>query len=197
LVPNWDAGALPGSVPVAGVDAARLPFGPNVPDGLGTPVRVVASDPAEYSGVDRAIAWVFDHPTYGLFVIQERIVPRAAVEAEWDELVGEAPGCRSVPATPEVQEGFGLDEGAAIEECSYGNRSFVTLDNGVRAFVLEGNVTTSLQWLEPVKDADEAALLAYRAEVGNPALELAVQVTVLGPVGELTKDEALEIANNT
>ncbi len=192
--PNWQAGALPGSIPIDDPATAGLAFVPHVPQDLGSPVRIFADDPSDYPPGQRAIAWLFEHPAYGLFVIQERVVPSGAVQREWEEMSAQEAGCHVVPAPPELAEGIG-DKDATIHKCNYGTRSLLTLADGRKAFLLEGMVTTGIEWIEPLEITDQKAIASIRAEVGNPDLELGLRILVLGPVDELRGSEAIEIAN--
>src|SRR6266508_6318453 len=170
---SWDQ-PIPGGVAVLRAEDAELAFQPDVPEGLGAPEAILATSQDHAAEADREIAWVFQHPTYSRFVIVERLVDESATEGEWADLASATPGCETISE-------------AGVVECHYGKRSIVTIRNTTSAFMLEGNATTAIHWLEGVDAKNQAAFARYR----DPAVE----VVVLGPASDFTAEEAIDVAN--
>lgn len=158
---------------------------PDVPDRLGTPVEIVATDPAAGHPAFREIAWLFDHPKFGHLVVIEMLTNEAGAKKELEELVSTTPRCH--PASP--PSGFG-----SATSCTYAERAPLPLVSGASAVRVIGDGTTAVYWVEPVKfvsdDAEKVA--AEKAEFKDPAL----YVSLLAPSSELTAEEALEAANS-
>ena len=192
--PDWERGALPGAIEIARPSDAQLAFVPIVPSKLGAPLRIVATPSREAPAAYREIAFVYRHATYGVFVIKERLVPSRAATRESETLAAQEPGCTTRPAPPELQEALGTGPNGVIRECHNGRRSRVAVRNGARGFLVETSVVTGLRWLEPLRPANLEALASFRERFGNPSLDLAVEVVVIGPSDELTGGEAVEIA---
>jgi hypothetical protein len=171
--PNWDL-PIAGSTPLSSATDADLAFEPTVPDILGTAEQIIATSPIHAPASDREIAWIYDDPTYSRFAIIERLVDQSATLAEYNALASTSEGCTSL-------------SGGSRVECHYGKRSMVKVRDGVSAFLLEGDVTTALHWLEPVDPSNKTAFERYE----DPAVE----VVVLGPAGTFTSDNAMEVAN--
>ena len=173
----WDT-PLSNAVEITAVAAAALPYAINEPDGLGAAKRVLTSDPAAEPEAFREIAWVYDHPVFGRFIVRERAVNLTGAQASIEELLGAKPGC--------VSPG----EGGAIEDCHYGERSRISLPGGQTGVLFVGDVTTFVQWVEPAIVLDSAAFAPYRGDF--PQIGLLVEI--LGPAGDFTPEEAQTVA---
>jgi hypothetical protein len=150
--PNWDV-PISGAAPIQVAGDASVSFSLITPAGLGPPSGIVATTIEHSPLADREIAWLYkDHPKYSSFVVIERLVDRSATEQEYSELVSQASGC------------VAMEDGSA--ECNFGLRSFVTLEAGAKAFVLEGDVTTALHVLADVPLGNKVAFARY----GDPAI---------------------------
>lgn len=171
--PNWDL-PISGAAPIQGAADAEVGFALVTPNGLGPPSGVVATTVEHAPLADREIAWLYkDHPKYSSFVVIEHLVDRSATEHEYAELVSQAPGCTE------------MDDGSL--DCNFGARSFVKLEDGAKAFVLEGDVTTALHVLADVPLENKVAFDRY----DDPAIE----VVVMGPADGFKAFEAVEVAN--
>jgi hypothetical protein len=56
-----------------GAVSGELNFTPQAPANLGNPVTISVSDPQAIDPADRAIAWVYNSPSYGQFFVEERL----------------------------------------------------------------------------------------------------------------------------
>ena len=186
---NWDQ-PLPGGVLIADPAQASLAFAPDVPTGLGAAEGIFATAGDYESVALHEIAWVYNDPAYGRFVVIERVAESQAWQTEIANLVAETPGCVTVPADQQTEKDFGAGAEPAIE-CHLGNRSVVTIRNGVTAFLLETDQVTSIEWLESLSAARANAL---ERQFDTGVQNLAVQVVVVGLANELTADEAIAIA---
>lgn len=181
---------LEAGVPVEKASEARVAFLPEKPsDALGSPELILTTDPQYAQVAVRQIAWTYDHPKYGRFIVWERVTDEEAALAEWREMAAETPGCTTIPPDDQTEQDFGVGAGPAIH-CVMGERSFVTLEDGREAFVLNGPEYVTLHWLQPLRQPNQGALDRYKNEFRNPALD----IFVLGPT--LTPEQAIEIANN-
>ncbi len=149
-VPNWDE-PLADDVPVPSEAAAAelLPFSPIVPEGISPPPLIVVTDPAGTPESDRVMALIYTHIEHGRFWIIEGV--SQATEAKFQSIVDNCAdptsGCAS-------------------------KASLVEIRDGITALLLEGPVTTALQW------QDEG-----------------VTFDILGPFETFTAEEALSLAN--
>jgi hypothetical protein len=174
----WDNPFGNASVEIADVAEANLPFEADVPgEDLGQPVRIVTSDPSEPS-VAREIAWVYDDPTYGRFIVRERAVNLSGAQKSISDLLGASPGCLST------------GENGATVECHYGDRSAVHISDDVIGVLVAGAATTFVRWAGPATVIDEDAFADYANDF--PVVGLLVEV--IGPSGEFTPEEALAVA---
>lgn len=123
--------ALDLTAPLAGVGVAVTPdevaelvaFAPVDVSPLGTPDGVFVTDPRLAPQQARVVAWTFDHPTYGAFVLIQE--PSQTTQEELESLAGcdPASGCQ-------------------------GSWSLVELASGRRALLIEGPASTALIWLD-------------------------------------------------
>lgn len=178
----WDD-PLANGVEVQDVADADLMFVPDEPSHLGPPEKIVATKATDVNPALRAIAWVYRNPQYGRFVIIERITNRPGAEAEIREMAAETPGCHSTPGPS------GLGD---AEECVYGERSLVTLENGATALVLRDVNTTNVRWILPLqlRSPEDEAVVEQLDEYQDAALK----IFVIAPGGS-TFDDAVEVAN--
>lgn len=65
----WQDPFSPDATEVASIEAAGLAFGVDSPDGLGQPIKIVASDEGRYS----VVAWVYEDQGSGPFLLDEQI----------------------------------------------------------------------------------------------------------------------------
>lgn len=165
--------------------AALLPYVPRIPDdALGVPERIVTTNPASAPPALREIAWVYQHSTFGTFVIRERIASGSGARAEMEEMSTQAPGCSTGPA----REEFG--PGATEDACFYGERSLIEIGPGVQALLYVGESTTFVRWVEPLKGVLDPEIERFVDEFPEPAL----LIEVIGPSGEFTAEEAAAVA---
>ena len=82
----------------------------------------------------------------------------SATEGEWADLASATPGCETISE-------------AGVVECHYGKRSIVTIRNTTSAFMLEGNATTAIHWLEGVDAKNQAAFARWGVST-QPALRV-------------------------
>lgn len=169
------------AVSVSNPEQAGLVFVPDEPDQLPDPIRILVSEEHRGPAALREIAWVFNVPEYGRFVIFQRIAEESAVLDEMRELVSQMPGCQRSPAPGE----FG--PGAVTEDCTFGNRSAVTVQERYQGLLLKGSTTTSLWWAEPLRPTDPDAI---NRQFENPIL----LVKVIGPAEEIDEGDAAQIA---
>jgi hypothetical protein len=101
-----------------------LSFEPISPRSLGSPLRILVSDPAQFELDARSVGMEFKDPTYGHFWIIEN-----ASQTTQKELEGLVDQCKSSP------------------KCE-GTWSVVDIRDGVRAVLIEGPPSTLLEWLE-------------------------------------------------
>jgi hypothetical protein len=167
---------------------AGLVFIPDVPDDLGLALRILVTPEDAAPAPYREIAWVYEHPQYGRFVIKERIASGTGVLAEIAELASHTPGC--VPLSPVPS---GLGEGAYGEVCHHGERSLITLGSGVTALMVVGENTTFVQWIVPLEfpTIDDEVLVHEVEEYSDGALF----VRVIGPTPDFSPEDAGAVAN--
>lgn len=149
-VPNWDEPLADGvPVPSEAAAAELLPFSPIVPEGISPPPIIVVTDPAGTPESDRVMALIYTHLGHGRFWIIESV--SQATEAKFQSIVDNCAdptsGCAS-------------------------KASLVEIRDGITALLLEGPVTTALQW------QDEG-----------------VTFDILGPFETFTAEEAMSLAN--
>lgn len=104
--------------------------------------------------------------------------------------MAEKPGCVTIPPDEETESDYGEGAGPRTE-CNIGQRSFVTIGNGLRAFLLEGPDYTSIEWVEPLQVTDSSAVKT----AGFAEDRVALEIHVIGRSSELSGQEAVEIAN--
>jgi hypothetical protein len=175
-------------VAVESLDAEGLVFTPHAPAALGAPLRVVVTEETTVEGPYREVAWVYDDPAYGPFVVVERIVNESGATAEIQELSTHTPGCSPTPVSEEE-----LGEGAYAEACTAGYGSLETLKDGTSALEFVGGNTTFVAWVEALtfpSSEDESAVTRV-LEFSKPAL----YIQVIGPSPDFTKEDALAVAN--
>ena len=186
---NFDR-PIPGGVPITDPSEADLAFTPNAPNGLGEARGIFATAADRGPRAVHEIAWVLDSEAAGRFLLAERIVDQRAWVSETEQLAAEEPGCITVPPDEETESDFGEGAGPRIE-CNYGRRSFVTLENGIRAFLLVGPDYTYIEWVESLRVTDPDSLRTSGFDPETAALK----VTVVGPSADLSGQEAVEIVN--
>jgi hypothetical protein len=123
---NWDQ-PLTGGVIINSLQEAegQLGFTPVEPTKLGTPKKILITDPASSERPDRAIAWVYDHPVFGRFFVAEAMTTLSQDDLEALVKCGEGEaGCDS--------SGFSL----------------VPIRGDVKALLNEGPVSVNITWLE-------------------------------------------------
>jgi hypothetical protein len=101
-----------------------LSFEPISPRSLGSPLRILVSDPAQFELDARSVGMEYKDPTYGHFWIIEK-----TTQTTQKELEGLVDQCKSSP------------------KCE-GTWSVVEIRDGVRAVLIEGPPSTHLEWLE-------------------------------------------------
>ena len=171
--PNWENPI--GGERIERPEQAQLAFVPNVPDGLGEPMRIVATAPGQAPLPDREISWTYLHAEYGVFVVIQHMVDRPPTELEYQQFAGQEPGCTQHPS--------------GELECHSTRNTLLTLNNRVTALLSEGDTNASIAWLEPFQPVGENAAAVVQREFSSPAVE----IRVIGLT--LTGDEAVEIAN--
>ncbi len=115
---------MPSGVLVEDVATAELPFAPIMPTVLGIPEKVVLTPPSTPLP-STEMAWVFDLPGYGRFLVLEHVAERRPTQAEFRELAAQEPGCREIPLGDSDTAGMGPGAGPRIE-CHMGIQYFVT-----------------------------------------------------------------------
>jgi hypothetical protein len=172
---------IAGGTVITDAAAADVAFAPLVPQGLGDSILIQETPADSTDGPLRELAFVYDDPSIGQFVIFEHLAEGKATLAEWNDLAAVQPGCMtSSPA----DSAFG-SSGPRIE-CHFGDRSVVTIRGGTTAFLFEGDQTVAVQWLEQLDSVSKEVAQVFQ----DPYLEIEIQ----GPAAELSGDEALKIA---
>lgn len=168
---------------VPDVARAHLPYEPeqpNLPEASGIQVTSAAKAPPEL----RQIAWTYDDPSIGRFVVLQELIEGGSRAQEILEQPAQRPsGC--VTISPYDEEHFG--EGAYKVECSGGGTSLVQIRDGTTAVAVQAAHSTSVTWLQPVEVTDRGVF----ARLVDPRL----QITVKGPSSDFSLDEAIAVAN--
>jgi hypothetical protein len=149
---DWDR-PIPAALEVPSIDQARpaLAFTPYVPTGLGSPDRVLVTDPAIMGDpTSRVLALIYDLPSLGRVVVEEGIpqIPPAQFNSSWRQQI-------ALNGSPDV----------------HGTLSEATIRNGLEAFIgtSEDGSQSTILWLEgdieilitgPTLDRDQAVSLA-------------------------------------
>jgi len=122
-VPDWDEPLVNG-VEVSGVDEARssLAFEPRLPAELGSPARLLMTDPDSVGPASRVFAAIYDHSSYGRFWVIERVSEMTQAEPRSWTKCDPAIGC----------------EGA---------RTLITVGDSIEAILREGPNATAVVWL--------------------------------------------------
>ncbi|MBA3551366.1 MAG: hypothetical protein H0W27_00650 [Actinobacteria bacterium] len=112
-------------VPNETAAAELLPFSPIVPEGISPPPLIVITDPAGTPEGDRVMALIYTHLEHGRFWIIESVSQATEVKFRSivDNCADPTSGCAS-------------------------QASLVEIRDGITALLLEGPVTTALQWQE-------------------------------------------------
>jgi hypothetical protein len=167
-------GELGVETPIDGLEAA-LPFDAVVPANIGEPTATFVSDPLRAGLVAMQVGFVYDHPDYGQFIVVE-----GATGASQEELVEPAmatPGCHMVTTAA----------GSEVWECVPDDFFVATIRGDVDALVVENEFVSAITWLQPLTGASDDILKEYR----NPMMEIEVMV----PAGQLTRDQLVALAN--
>lgn len=182
---DWDY-PIPGGETVVELADVTLPFNPVDPTSLGSPLRIMVTPP-DVPIEAQELIWVFEHPEFGRFFLSERLANREARWAEFEGIASQpAEGCSEEPPSDLDEEQFGEGAGPTIV-CHFGQHDFATTDTGVEVFATSGDVTTAVHWFVPLPPEQETLL---EARVASPAIEM----TVIGPSGQFTPNDALTIA---
>ena len=121
---DWTAPLAGAGVQVpSGPAPTLLTFVPVDVSALGTPNGTFVTNPSLSTPPGRVIAWSFDHPKYGTFVVVEEI--SQTTQAELESLAG-------------------CDPGTGCQ----GSWSIVQLETGPKGLLVEGPASTAFIWLD-------------------------------------------------
>src|SRR5262249_426297 len=120
---------MPGGVELSQARSADLPFVPDVPPGLGTPISIQMAPPSLVPLAHRQIALGYEKGIgstgIGSFILSEELTNASAM-SELIEFAKEPPGCSAPSPDP---------EGETVT-CHSGEREVITLPGGGAAVVL-------------------------------------------------------------
>ena len=123
---NWEQPLRGGVIRDSVQDASdELMFAPIAPAGLGTPEKILITDPGASDLPDRTIVFVYDHPVFGTFSIEEL---RATITQEQLERL--------------------LTCGEEEVGCDASGYSLVKVRGDITALLNAGSVSTNISWLE-------------------------------------------------
>lgn len=120
---NWDYPG--GGIEAKSVEEARsqLAFAPVVPKDVTSLLRIVVSNPLDIPPEERSIAFVYQDPVYGRFFVAESLTEESQADLEAQVALNNVPGVQA-------------------------RLSLVTIRGDIRALVIEGDRTVSLEWLD-------------------------------------------------
>ena len=118
---NWDNPIAGTSVTSSDEAAAHVSFAPLVPTALGPPIKVIV-DNGLRSHAGMTIAWVYQHPSYGRFVVIEGKASWTQASLEALVVCDPAKGCE-------------------------GRRALVSMKTGANGLLVTGGPTTGIIWL--------------------------------------------------
>jgi hypothetical protein len=171
-------------VPLSALDDPKslsVPFAPLVL-ARHTP-NLVQETPREQAPADhRQMAFAYDSPDEGQFVIFEFVLDSGAAMAEWERDVAQPEGCETNLPDPGISDQTGVT-------CHFGKREFVNLSDGTRAYLFTGENGISLSWAVSIPEPLSSALKTDQMD------EPAIIVEVEGLRVSMSRDELVGIAD--
>ncbi len=159
-----------------------VPFTPLLLDGY-TPTLVEETPPEQAPAIHRQIAFAYETPDTGQFVIFQYVLDAGAAMAEWEGNVAQPTGCQTVSPDPSIGDEPALS-------CHFGEREFVSLEDGTKAYLYTGENGVSLAWAVPIPASESSGLVSDRMD--EPAIIVEIQALRVS----MSRDQITQVANS-